>query len=64
MKKVVRLTESDLTRIVRRVIKEQISDDDMDELEGFMDHLQNNRDQINEINLALPLLTFRKFLRS
>ena len=34
MKKIVKLTESDLTRIVKRVIREQIHTDDyMDELE-------------------------------
>ena len=49
MKKIVRLTETDLARIVRQVIKEQPNDDDMDELEGFMDHLQNNRDQANVV---------------
>ena len=55
MKRIVRLTESDLARIVRRVIKEQqhISDDEMDELEGFMDHLQNNRDQLDVVKSDL-----------
>ena len=50
MKKIVRLTESDLARIVKRVIKEQhYNDDDMDELEGFVNHLVNNRDQMDVI---------------
>ena len=49
MKKIVKLTEADLARIVKRVIREQHNDDDMDELEGFMDHLQNNRDQANVV---------------
>jgi hypothetical protein len=50
MKKTVRLTEADLARIVKRVIKEQqYNDDDMDELEGFVNHLGNNRDQLDVI---------------
>jgi hypothetical protein len=50
MKKIVRLTEADLARIVKRVIKEQqYNDDDMDELEGFVNHLVNNRDQMDVI---------------
>jgi hypothetical protein len=49
MKKIVKLTESDLARIVKRVIREQHNDDDMDELEGFMGHLENNRDQLNVV---------------
>ena len=50
MKKIVRLTEADLARIVKRVIKEQqYNDDDMDELEGFVNHLGNNRDQLDVI---------------
>ena len=50
MKKTVRLTEADLARIVKRVIKEQqYNDDDMDELEGFVNHLVNNRDQMDVI---------------
>lgn len=50
MKKIVRLTEADLARIVKRVIKEQqYNDDDMDELEGFVNHLLNNRDQLDVI---------------
>ena len=48
MKKIVKLTESDLARIVRRVIKEQ-DDNDMDELEGFVDHLRNNRNQMDVV---------------
>ena len=38
MKKIVKLTESDLARIVRRVIKEQPND-------RFVDNLANNRNQ-------------------
>ena len=34
MKKVVRLTESDLTRLVRKVIKEQAIEDDMNPMFG------------------------------
>ena len=50
MKKVIKLTEADLARIVKRVIKEQPeSNDDMDELEGFVDHLRNNRDQMDVV---------------
>jgi len=48
MKKIVKLTESDLARIVRTVIKEQ-DDNDMDELEGFVDHLRNNRNQMDVV---------------
>ena len=48
MKKIVKLTEADLARIVRRVIKEQ-DDNDMDELEGFVDHLRNNRNQMDVV---------------
>ena len=48
MKKIVKLTESDLARIVRRVIKEQ-DDNDMDELEVFVDHLRNNRNQMDVV---------------
>jgi len=48
MEKLVKLTESDLARIVRRVIKEQ-DDNDMDELEGFVDHLRNNRNQMDVV---------------
>jgi hypothetical protein len=48
MKKIVKLTEADLARIVKRVIREQ-DDNDMDELEGFVDHLRNNRDQMDVI---------------
>ena len=48
MKKIVKLTESDLVRIVKLVIKEQ-DDNDMDELEGFVDHLRNNRDQMDVV---------------
>jgi hypothetical protein len=44
MKRIVKLTEDDLARIVRRVIKEQDDDD-----EGFIDHLRNNLDQLNVI---------------
>ena len=48
MKKIVKLTEADLARIVKRVIREQ-DDNDMDELEGFVDHLRNNRDQMDVV---------------
>ena len=48
MKKIVKLTEADLSRIVKRVIREQ-DDNDMDELEGFVDHLRNNRDQMDVV---------------
>jgi len=48
MKKIVKLTEADLTRIVKRVIREQ-DDNDMDELEGFVEHLRNNRDQMDVV---------------
>jgi len=48
MKKIVKLTEADLARIVKRVIREQ-NDNDMDELEGFVDHLRNNRDQMDVV---------------
>ena len=48
MKKIVKLTEADLARIVKRVIREQ-DDNDMDELEGFVDHLRNNRNQMNVV---------------
>jgi hypothetical protein len=48
MKKIVKLTESDLVRIVKLVIKEQ-GDNDIDELEGFVDHLRDNRDQLDVI---------------
>ena len=50
MKKTIRLTEADLARIVKRVIKEQqYNDDDMDELEGFVNHLGNNPNQLNVV---------------
>ena len=39
MKRIVKLTENDLSRIVRRVIKEQ----DDDNIEDFINHLGNNR---------------------
>jgi hypothetical protein len=48
MKKIVKLTEADLARIVKRVIREQ-DDNDMDELEGFVDHLRNNRNQMDVV---------------
>ncbi len=48
MKKIVKLTEADLASIVKRVIREQ-NDNDMDELEGFVDHLRNNRDQMDVV---------------
>ena len=48
MKKIVKLTEADLARIVKRVIKEQ-DDNDMDELEGFVNHLRNNRNQMDVV---------------
>jgi hypothetical protein len=44
MKKTIRLTEADLTRIVKRVIREQHNDDDMDELTLWMNYLSNNKD--------------------
>ena len=46
MKKIVKLTEADLVRIVKLVIREQ-DDNDIDELEGFVDHLRDNRDQLD-----------------
>ena len=49
MKKIVRLTEADLARIVRRVIKEQPNDNDMDEFTLWMNHLSNNRDRLDSI---------------
>jgi len=48
MKKIVKLTEADLVRIVKLVIREQ-DDNDIDELEGFVDHLRDNRDQLDVI---------------
>ena len=45
MKKIVKLTENDLSRIVRRVIKEQ----DDDNIEDFINHLGNNRSQLNVV---------------
>jgi len=48
MSRIIKLTENDLARIVRRVIKEQ-DDNDMDDLEGFVDHLRNNRNQMDVV---------------
>jgi hypothetical protein len=49
MKRIVKLTENDLSRIVRRVIKEQ----DDDDTEDFINHVRNNRDQMNVIKSDL-----------
>lgn len=38
MKKIIRLTESDLTKIVRRVIKEQESNDVVEKYMSLMDY--------------------------
>ena len=51
MKKIVKLTEADLTRIVRRVIKEQPND-------RFVDNLANNRNQAKSLFLLLLFLSF------
>ena len=45
MKKIVRLTEADLARIVRRVIKEQPNDYTDDESEDFEVRLKDTRDK-------------------
>ena len=52
MKKIIRLTESDLTRIVRRVIKEQnqLSSQEVFELQTALNDLPINL----EISLDLP----------
>jgi hypothetical protein len=49
MKRIVKLTENDLTRIVKRVIKEQNDDD----TEDFINHVRNNRDQMDVIKSDL-----------
>ena len=51
MKKIVRLTEADLARIVRRVIKEQPEFDD--DTESMMNHFDENPEQINVIKSDL-----------
>ena len=51
MKKIVRLTEADLARIVRRVIKEQPEFDD--DTESMMNHFDENPEQMNVIKSDL-----------
>lgn len=41
MKKVIKLTESDLTRIVKRVLKENVDQDTMDQLDNLEDDANN-----------------------
>jgi uncharacterized protein YoxC len=62
MKKTTRLTEDDLTRLVKRVIKEQV--EEMDEqsealtpnVKRLVDDVKNNRLTISDLNTALMFL--------
>ena len=49
MKKIIKLTERDLTRIVRRVIKEQEDNDDDD----YTSYLMKNPDQIKALKFDI-----------
>ncbi len=51
MKKIVKITEADLARIVKRVIKEQPEFED--DAESMMNHYQENPEQMNVIKSDL-----------
>ena len=53
MKKVIRLTESDLVRLVKRTITEMESGSQLDDLDNW---IENNRDYISEYSLKEMLI--------
>ena len=53
MKKIIRLTESDLDRIVKRTITEMESGSQLDDLDNW---IENNRDYISEYSLKEMLI--------
>jgi hypothetical protein len=55
-KKILRLTERDLTRLVRRVIKEQFTDDDFE----FNTTTKNDRGDLEHIHNDFDVLLHRK----
>ena len=58
MKKTIRLTEDDLTRLVKRVIKEQVDEQAAlpPNVKRLVDDVKNNRLTTSDLNTALMFL--------
>lgn len=62
MKKVVKLTESDLTRIVRRVINEDLDGYSLSKLGGLHDDIYYLKHAHNRGNMSIAIKLYKRIL--